>query len=240
MKLRSLVLLLSSLAVLATASASPVVFTLTGTANATGEGYTSGLSYTFSFTTGSSYSTLSTLSESSFSAGTSNSWKDENTTDSTLFVSAGGTGLLGSFVRPTAVSTDPQSYIYEGVGGTTYDLVMAGPPGVGNSIGLTSKSGTALNKIFWSSGDVTLSPAPVFSGSYVDPTTYFTARAGTYVAAGELQLYRASPDNGVIATFAVTQLSISAIPEPSTYAAMAGVLVLGLAVWSRRHQVQAV
>jgi len=32
-----------------------------------------------------------------------------------------------------------------------------------------------------------------------------------------------------------TALTVSAIPEPSTYAALSGVLALGLAVWRRRR-----
>lgn len=212
-----------------------VVFTLRTTANATfnttTEGYTSGATYTFSFTTGADYPTLSTLSTSTFSAGNNNYWFDTTSSDSALFVSAGGTGLSGTFARPSG--TDPQSYLYQG---TTYDLLMGTDANA--SMGLTTLLGTGLKNVFWAGGTVTaLSPAAAFSGSYVDPVDYFNARAGVYTATGEIRL--TGTGNTQIASFAVNQLTIAAVPEPGTYAALAGLVGLGVAAYLRRRRATA-
>ena len=37
--------------------------------------------------------------------------------------------------------------------------------------------------------------------------------------------------------FTATSLTISAIPEPSTYAAVAGAMMLGVALWRRRERI---
>jgi hypothetical protein len=209
--------------------AQAITFTFTASATATGEGYTSGASYTFSFTTGASYATLSTLSQSVFN-GTTNEWKEEVTSDSPLFVSAGGSGLLGSYTRPTTSSTDPNSYIYQS---SSHEFQLSN--GVAYDIGLTSLGGTPLKRIFVSFGSsvLSLSPAPAYSGSFSDPTTYFGARDGVYaVGSGTVTLRNTS--NAAIASFNVSQVAITAIPEPGAYAALAGLAVLVLAGWRRR------
>lgn len=225
-------------ALIGTASADPVVFTFTATANATSQGYTFGNDYTFSFATGSSYATLSDLSQSTFADNSSfngsNYWKNFSTSDSALFVSASGTGLGGTFV-PSA--TNPGSYIANG--SISSDFVV-GTATVGQTVGMTTLSGTLISYFNASAMQFTLSPAAVFTGSYVDPTEYFGARPGVYAvtAFNPLRLYGIGAGGDELASFTVTQLEISgvsAVPEPSTYAAFAGIAMLGFAAWRRRR-----
>jgi len=72
----------------------------------------------------------------------------------------------------------------------------------------------------------------------VDPTTHFGARPGVYnvTASNFLRLYGLGGGGNEVAAFTLNQLTISAIPEPSTYAAIAGAAMLGLAVWHRRRR----
>lgn len=228
--------LLACAALISSAPADPVTFTFRAAANATGQGYTLGTNYTFSFTTGASYATLSNLSQSTFTDNSgyngNNYWKNFSTTDSALFVSAGGTGLGGSFV-PSA--TNPGSYIYNGA--MSSDFII-GTTTSGQTVGMTTLSGTLLSYFNASGMSFTLSPANNFTGSYVDPTTYFGARPGVYsvTASNPLRLYGAGAGGDLLASFTVNQLTISAVPEPSTYAAIAGAAMLGVAVWRRRRQ----
>ncbi len=223
-------------ALISSASAAAVTFTFQTTANATGQGYTSGATYNFSFTTGASYPTLSTLSTSTFSS-TNNYWRNTSAADTgTLFVSSGGTGLLGSFVPST---TTPNSYIFQNSlsGGSDFQVSNGGT----QNSGMTTLGGTPLSYVFGGNMNYTLSPAGGYPNTYNDPTTFYTARPGVYaVTAGSnpgpatLTLYGLSNNN--LAAFTVNQLTISAIPEPSTYAAIAGAAMLGLAVWQRRRK----
>lgn len=220
------------------ASAAAVTFTFQATANATSQGYTLGSTYTFSFTTGASYPTLSTLSQSTFADNSgfngNNYWKNFSTSDSALFVSSGGTGLGGSFV-PSA--TNPSSYIFNG--SMSSDFII-GTTNTGLTVGMTTLSGTPLSYFNASGISLTLSPSGAYTGSYVDPTTYFGARPGVYTvtASNPLRLYGLGGGGNELAAFTLNQLTISAsaIPEPSTYAAIAGAAMLGLAVWQRRRK----
>lgn len=225
--------LLTCAALINSAWADPVTFTFTATANATGQGYTLGASYNFSFTTGASYATLSTLSQSTFTAGSNNYWKNFSTADSALFVSASGNGLGGTFV-PSA--TNPSSYIFQnGLGGSDF---IIGTTNTSQTVGMTTLSGTPLSYFNAGGLSLSLSPGGAYTGSFVDPTTYFAARPGVYAVTSPnpLQLYGLGGGGSLLAGFTVNQLTISAIPEPSTSAAIAGAAMLGLAVWRRRRQ----
>lgn len=232
--------LLACAAFISSASAAAVTFTFTGTANATGQGYTLGSTYNFSFTTGDSYTTLSTLSQSTFADNSgfngNNYWKNFSTSDSALFVSSGGNGLGGSFV-PSA--TNPGSYIFNGSMSSDFIIGTTNPS---LTVGMTTLSGTPLSYLNASGISLTLSPAASFTGSYVDPTTYFGARPGVYnvTASNPLRLYGLGAGGNQLAAFTLNQVTISAIPEPSTYAAIAGAAMLGLAVWQRRRKSRAV
>lgn len=65
-------------------------------------------------------------------------------------------------------------------------------------------------------------------------TTYFSAYLGTYTLNATYGHYFTIQNVGQI-DFTPTSLTISAVPEPSTYAAIFGALALGLVVWKRRR-----
>jgi hypothetical protein len=96
----------------------------------------------------------------------------------------------------------------------------------------SSYTGSATLQPFDSSGNSTGSAYSVASGTYGGSTlaSASTIYAGIYGGtAGGASLGARAIDN-----FSVT--GVSAIPEPSTYAAICGAAVLGLAVWRRRRR----
>jgi hypothetical protein len=78
----------------------------------------------------------------------------------------------------------------------------------------------------------TLTPA---NGSWVQSTVSFTTGASHAQLGQTLQVRFGSVTSGGQTVFDNITLTASAIPEPSTYAAIAGAAMLGLALWRRKR-----
>lgn len=218
---------------LAQSASAQTVFTITATAGSTTNNYTSGSSYTFVFTlsSGSTFSGPRNSDRSSF--------QDESTADNQLWSSVGGTGLLGTYVRPLGNATDPFS-IAEAALSPHYDprglyLVAATDQNVTQSIGVTTLSGTNISYLEVSVDDAAL-PSWTMAGTGTAPSTYFAGYAGTYTGfSGTNDTVKMNDVSGnSILSFTVTSVGITAVPEPSTYAALAGLAALGFVGWRRR------
>jgi hypothetical protein len=204
------------LAVLGAEARAQVVFSVSGTANATGSGFTAGQAVTFNFTlTGAS---LAGNVANSFNAGVSNQWWEDITSDTQMFTSVSGTGLSGTFMRATATSGDPFSYIQTLPNQLTF--TDGAESAITNSIGLVA-GGTPVNYILAGNLDwgVTFSTP----GTYGSPSAFFTALSGTHAlnsgGYADIQL-----TNGTVINFTMTSLTITSVPEPSVMA----LLILGL------------
>lgn len=218
----------------ATIAPAQVIFTVTATANSTTENYTSGNSYTFIFTMGN----FTTLGNSGFSA-SNQFYQEVNTSDDQLWSSLAGSGLLGSFIRPTGNASDPYSWAKASIPpstplGNSITLTAATDRISTQHIGVTTLQGTALSRVevFVDNGGL-----PSFStGAAVSPAAFFSSYTGTYTgfSGGNdlVELY--STSNTVLVSFTPTSLTISAVPEPSAYATLAGLGALGLALIRRR------
>jgi len=220
---------------LVTAARAQVTFTIIATAgsdtNTTGNGYVANNPYTFVFTMPGGYpnnpdSVFSTPGQIAL-------WKDEvTTTDANLFTSISGSGLGGTFVRPTTTIFSPFSTV-ETIGGSL-DIAAESDDSTPNSIGLTSLTSTALGSIVV---HIDNSAAFTQGGSYVAPATYFAPYAGIYGSAtGTLVLLNG---NSLIAgDFTVKSLTISAtaIPEPATTAGLIGLAGFGAVLLARRRR----
>jgi len=220
---------------LAHVASAQTVFTVTATANSTTDNYTSGNSYTFVFTlgSGSTFSGAYTSDRTSF--------QDESTADNQLWSAVGGTGLLGSYVRAVGAPGDPFN-IAEAALPPNYSnqglYLVAGTEQIASpTIGLTTLSGTSLSWMEVSIDDSVL-PSWTMAASGTAPATYFSGYTGTYTGFTDantdtVKLYNAI-GGGLILTFDVTSVAISAVPEPSTYAAALGLAALAFAGWRRR------
>lgn len=79
-----------------------------------------------------------------------------------------------------------------------------------------------------------------FTEAYVEPfnssTGFFATKllgSFTGLTGGEVEI--GMPNESAFYTFAVTSLTVSAVPEPSTYAALAGLAAFGLVLLRRRR-----
>lgn len=225
-----LALLLAS----ATLLRAQVTVTVNATANATGEGYTLGNSYTFIFTTGASFASNPS---SSFTSTVQNYFEHSATTDNQLWSSISGTGLGGAFIRPVGDPEDPHSILRAGFTGTDFYFQATAETEqiVSQNIGLTTLASTAMASIHTIviAGNL---PSFAFPATYVNPNSYFATYNGTYSGFSTIILEIENTSNFLIASFSVTSLTISAIPEPSTYAAIFGAAALGFVAYRRRQK----
>lgn len=225
---------------LAQVASAQITFTFTATADADGRGYTKDQPYTFTFTLG----TFTNLSDS-FSRSSFTQYREETTNYDQLWASVGGSGLGGSFVRPTGDSQDPYSLLQAIAPGNNNAIrLIASTEGYATkTVGLTALSGNSLSGISAYLEDAALPAWPMGQGEPT-PTTpydYFSVYAGnTYTgftsgSEDKIWLVGAAPYFSI--SFTITSLTIgSAVPEPSTYAALFGVAALGVAVWRRRKR----
>jgi hypothetical protein len=255
--------LLGLLAVVA-ASAQTTI-TITGKADNSGYeseyaplGYSFNNSYTFTFVIPAGLAQNGN-GETYFNSYTS-AYRSESAAQGSFFTSIGGTGVTGSYVTPTDTDRFQDLGVYSN-GNIPYMYITA--QSLANSLGITTPNGTtAITKIEFRVNDPRV--AFDYPGSrpdstdaednptYVNPATYF----GTYNTFGTVTGNQASSyfqtNNSVIPNlwvtykdgvdeysinFSPTTISISAaaIPEPSTYAALAGLAALGLVVLRRRR-----
>lgn len=212
-----------------------VTFTITATANSSVQGYTLGNSYTFIFTstTGSDFSSTS---NSSFDAG-AHEYSEELTSDQQLWEAISGTGLGGSFVRPTGNASDPNSNVGSYGSGPQVFQLRAGTNRLSTlDIGMTTLTGGLVSKVQVDADEGTL-PTFAYPGSYSSLESYYSGYGGVYggFLAGDdiVRLYDTS--NAVFLSFDLISLQISAVPEPATFAALLGLGALGLVVLRRRR-----
>jgi len=218
---------LTLIAALVTSAQAQITFTVTATANATSFGYTAGSPYTFTFTTPSSYSNTA----SSRFTPWYDAWREGVSAEPQLWTSVGGTAVLGSFGRPSK----PTSFVDAYANGAL--SLTAGNDASSGTIGLrTPNSGTA--NINWIQVQLNAGlPSFAALGSYGEPVSYFQSYVGTYNVSGGGGITMWDNNNSPGINFTPTALSItSAVPEPSTYAALAGLGAFAVAAYRRRRQ----
>lgn len=225
--LRSL-LLLTSLA-LAPILSAQITITYTATPVAEGNGYLASTSYTFSFTLGASFEEAN-LYDQVFGADIA-LWEQQNTASldtGHIFSTWSGTGFNGTYavVTPTA-SNKESAYIWVQPSVARLEVDAYNPDGYS----LKALDGTTNITGFWAR-DLVFATGPNFSGlttGYVNPGAYFSAYLGNYVTtSGNFALQIPGGLNPGYINFTVDSLTISssAVPEPSTYAAIFGTIVL--------------
>lgn len=122
MKLKIGTILLAAALVAAGSYADPILISVTGTADSTAVGYTSGQSYTFNWVINESYAGNTT---DSF-APNSNFWFEESAMDSMVYSSVSGGGITGTYKQPSLHSSSPRSYLRSAVGRTQFMEMYVG------------------------------------------------------------------------------------------------------------------
>jgi hypothetical protein len=145
---------------------------------------------------------------------------------------------------PAASFDDPYSSLGIAGSGSMLNLLVD-TDASGGDIGVKSLDGNVLGSIGLDS--LTGGNLPSFSlpQAFVEPfdatNGYFASHNyfGTYSGFTDGTLYLAEVGGGDAGSFAITSLTIApaAIPEPSTYAAVLGVAVLGVVALRRRRSV---
>ncbi len=207
----------ATLALASTAYSANVTLTFIGTATTNSYGYTNGQNVSFSFVLNDTDMTVASLDPNFIE------FMDESlSTNTDIWSSVSGTGLTGTWTRPSTSNEDPYSRMTYYSSGRLRVMAAADFSNIGLSAG-----GTTLSYINF---DVELSGfSPTDFASTDNPSEYLSDYLGTY-----------SVDNGYSAAFVsgnnifdFSQVVISAVPEPSESAVAAGLGVFALVALRR-------
>jgi hypothetical protein len=217
---------------LAAVASAQVTFTVNGTINSTGSGFTSGdtISFTFILVQNPPQAFTGFVNPGSLYA-----WEDDNAlTDTPLWTNVTGSvnsvAFGGAWARPSANNAAPYSNVYA-AGTLNPTIGLSARSDSGESIGLT-RDGDALTAI-QIEGYYTGLNFDHSSGTLPAANSYFPAYAGTYGLSSSPGAFFELNDTTNI-NFTPTTLTISAVPEPSTYAMLLGIAALGV-VWLGRR-----
>ena len=211
----------------AQALSAQVTFTVTGTADTSGNGYIGGQAYDFVFTTGTNFAVNAT---SAFNA-TVNDWQEELTTESQIWNLVSGTAVTGTYVRPVANTSDPFSRLRTYNSTPNDELLIVLNADTTTDLGLRTPGGQTIASITVSLGNVTSFNYP---GNYTDPVTFFSSFQGNYSPTYQSG-FNVELNTGTSIPFQVTSVAITAVPEPSAWAALTGSMILLGTWWVRRR-----
>ena len=216
------------------AAQAQIMFTINGTATSDDHGYTADQSYTVSFLLNSAFDGQIGVNSSGFD-GTYVAWYQSDPGLSSVFTDISGSAVHGTYV--SGPGSDPDSLLNMWNSDNNNAVSLIQKNGTDVPLGLQTLDDAADIVAVQTILQAGFTASAVFPVSYVDPTTYWGDFTGTHPVSGTVQLL-GSGGAGLM-TFNVTDLTVtnlSAVPEPSTYAALAGVAAFGLAGCRRRRR----
>ena len=164
-------------------------------------------------------------------------WKDEEIgVDQDLFSSVSGSLLGGAWVRPSFEDWSPYSTVevYDNSTGDAHRMQIQGSSDTPGSIGLTVNGYDVT--AFEIAGTFAEIDFPVGSDPESDIHAYFAPLAGTYSNTDTTSRLRLDGTENLNFMVDTMTISVSAVPEPTTYAALFGAAALGLAACRRRNR----
>ena len=197
------------LAIGSAAQATPIVVSVTGTADSTTMGYTEGESYTFNWTINDGYDGSGSGCFDSWC----NMWMVEDTSDPLLWSDVSGDGLSGTYSRPSGSSWAP------------YDLFQADSFGLsllaGNMNAQSSSQGLTVNgvellELYVDSLTADELNLDYSDTSFVNPATWAAEYAGTYNSGVSAESFYVCDEDNNMTNFTATSFEIAAVPEPAT------------------------
>lgn len=222
-------------------SAQSMIVTLQGTSDQTANGYVAGQPVTFHFVINDGFGDTPATDY-----GTSIRWY-ETMSSTSLFAGIGGTGITGMFTKPAMAFADNGDYQSEVViSNSSLAMQLFYSGAYSPATGITASNGGTINVLSLS---FNLDGSQSFpSSGYVyqtpESTTPLLAQTlssfgGTYAvgssSGGYMTSYGGSGDGyGQFTLTSMTIMPTSAIPEPSAFAALAGLMALGFAGCRRR------
>ena len=182
-----------------------IVVSVTGTANYTAMGYTSGQSYTFNWVVNAGYTGGSgdRFNEAE------NKWDAEIISDPLLWTSVSGDGLAGSYSRPYVDASAP----YDILSATYRGLEL----GAANDVPETDSMGLTANGVevqYMAAYNLNIGAMDSSETSFVNPATWLNTYVGTF-AQSSGSMYLVDEASNQI-DFTPTSVTIAAIPEPAS------------------------
>jgi len=221
-----------ALSALGLSAQTQILFTFSGTASGDGLGYTDGQAVTFSFLIADNAPVLTADGQNSVT------WEDFGVGSQQLIQSITGTGITGTWLAPVNgsdynskfyISHSPNEQFY--LTTNTFDY-NASPVNIGG----LQVNGYDVGQIIiqeWGANSLGFGTLPS-SGSPVDLLSGMT---GSYNVSLSADIYDIGDNNNL--SFSITNVTISAmsaVPEPSTYAAIFGALALVGTIYLRRRR----